>query len=230
MALNSSSEPTSIRLQNCSLEGSQHEGYAGLFVVGVQPGVQGSVLIENSRVKHTNGPGVVLGDLTEPELFAVQFSNTSIEHVASATQTKATLAVIRGGNKAFLQATTMGGVFFDGHCVVVNDCARSFFLIEDQSGAKPTKQAIAAVNISYTGAVHVPSLADCEPTINGISSTVAVNVHPTCVATRTPNKLCDEPSDDISVQHSRTGIASTPLKSDDDAPRAPADFAPFAAL
>ena len=181
--LSSTSEPTSIRLRNCRIEGSttarpSSVGYAGVFVGGVRPGVRGSVLIEDTAVTHTNGPGAFLGDLAEPALFAVKFSNTSFAHVAGATHSKAALDIIHGSNKAFLAARAMGGVFFDRHCVVVNELAGPFFLIEDQSGQVPSR--IAAVNISYAGIVRVPVAADCKPSVVGIASQLGVNIDATC--------------------------------------------------
>jgi hypothetical protein len=185
--LRDTSEPTSIRFENVSIEGSPREGYAGIFVGGVQPGVKGSVQIQNVRVVRTNGPGAYLGDLAEPALFSVRFSNTSFAHVAGQTKTKAALDIMHGTNTAFLRAKTMGGVFFDEHCMVVNECARPFFLIEDQSGQEP---GITAVNISYSGIVHVPAAADCQPAIVAVGAKVEVNVRPVCkVATHTPDTV-----------------------------------------
>ena len=74
----------------------------------------------------------------------------------------------------------MGGVFFDKDCMVMNDVAGPFFLIDDQSARQVHLGRIAALNISYNGIVRVPVAADCKPSVVAIGSQVEVNIDPVC--------------------------------------------------
>jgi hypothetical protein len=90
-----------------------------------------------------------------------------------------------GSNSAFHDAEETGGVEFV-NCTVVDDCARPFMLIDSK---------IPAVNISYNGVVHVTSSTYCRPEMMA-SPTPSISVHPTCVATSTPDKACSLKADD----------------------------------
>ena len=185
--LNSSSEPVSISFDNCTVEGSALIGQAGFWVAGVHTGVRGSVRVVDSRVRGTRMPGAYLAALTSPESFTVRFVSTSFENVARIPvwQAAHSLSILMG---SFHDAEKVGGVDFV-NCTVVDDCARPFMLVDSK---------VPAVNISYSGVVHVVSSAYCRPAMMAASSS-NISLHPTCVATTTPNKACSLKTDDSDV-------------------------------
>jgi hypothetical protein len=185
--LNGSSEPVSISFTNCTVEGSALVGQAGFSVAGVHKGLRGSVRVVDSRVRGTRMPGAYLADLTSPDSFTVRFVNTSFDNVARIPvwQAAHSLSILMGSNSAFRDAKAIGGVDFV-NCSVVDDCARPFMLIDSK---------IPAVNISYSGVVHVASSAYCRPAMMAASSP-SISVHPTCVATTAPDKACSLKTDD----------------------------------
>eukprot|EP01052_Picozoa_sp_SAG31_P024490 SAG31_NODE_2087_length_6484_cov_5.038528_2_plen_234_part_00 len=185
--LNGSSEPVSISFDNCSVEGSARVGQAGFWIAGVHTGLRGSVRVVDSRVRGTRMPGAYLSDLTSPDSFTVRFVSTSFENVARIPvwQAAHSLSILMGSNSAFRDAEAIGGVDFV-NCSVVDDCARPFMLIDSK---------IPAVNISYSGVVHVASPAYCHPAMM-ITSSPSISVHPTCVAITAPDKACSLNTDD----------------------------------
>ena len=173
------------------MEGSALVGDSGFYIAGAHRGLKGSVSVVDTRVRNTRMPGAYLGDLISPTTFTVRFHNTSFEHVASMQPWRAAhpLSILVGSNHAFQNAQAMGGVEFVD-VTVVDACARSFMLIDSPK--------IAAVNISFSGVVHVTKPAFCAPDVMA-STTLGLSMHPTCVATTAADKSCQSSlkTDDI---------------------------------
>ena len=180
--LDNSSEPVSILFKNCSVEGSALVGESGFYIAGAHRGLKGSVNVVDTRVRNTRMPGAYLGDLISPKTFTVRFHNTSFDQVARMQPWQAAhpLSILLGSNHAFQNAQNMGGVEFV-NVTVVDACARPFMLIDSPK--------IAAVNISFSGVVHVTKLAFCQPDVMA-SETLGLSMYPTCVATTAPDKSC----------------------------------------
>jgi hypothetical protein len=138
-ALNSSTPPISISIQNLTVDGQMQHG-PGLTIGNVKH-VVGNISISNSRVRNTRGCGLAIYKKEAAGAFArlsnLQLSNVAVGYPPRPGHSKphagcdptgacAPILLIGGTDAHNAPAAANGGIVFDGPCVVHDELDRSF--------------------------------------------------------------------------------------------------------
>lgn len=191
---NASTEPVSIRFENCSANGrglgtSFGTAPAGFMFGGMAPGLRGSISVLNSLVTETSGPGALFRRPTAAATFNISFRNTLIDRVARCTASDhgcakdmhylddflnfdaAPLSVFMdpGKNDAIAPNAVLGGISFD-NCTVVDDQPRPYFLLNATWPDGTETRRLEKVRF-VDGTVVAPSKRSCRAQVSSGGAT-----------------------------------------------------------